>query len=226
MDGRIRELELDLDDGASDFKWLSPDAEVTAEPTSPGALQIDDDPVTIDGETIDFGVSPAIAPNDALQKHSGTTPDLSPRPAVSSSSWTGRMTPAEQAANVRLFAGPALTGLSDLVTALDAQRFNDDETLGALNSLRELRAVIDDLIQTAERGDSLARCWQAIEQKKGDVVGWIKRGGNVLIAQPVLAYGVAAVISKLCGEPISASLVAAVYGADAVRVGLQARREQ
>lgn len=148
---------------------------------------------------------------DVSNVETSSTVVLTQKP-IRSSSWTGRQSLPEQIATIRAYASLALAGLDALAAAIEDKRYNDDATLDALRTLKELRSAIDDLIRASEAGQPLGALWDSIERKAHDLIEAAKTGAKVIVAAPIMGVGAAYAISLLTGEPITGQMVATLAG--------------
>lgn len=130
-----------------------------------------------------------------------------------SSTWTGRRSAAEQLAVIKAYGPIAVEGTESLIAALQSARLNDPEAEKVLGSLRELHAALGELIATVEARRPARTAWQMFERKKGKLVETIGNGVQVFAVAPVIAFGVATVLSLISGEKITGEMLAILSGA-------------
>jgi hypothetical protein len=147
------------------------------------------------------------------------------RQVIASSSWTGRRSIPEQVQVIRQFAPIALEGAAQLADAIEARRFNDEDTHDALRALKELHHALGELIAAAEGGRPLRAIWRKIERSKENFFGAIIRGGKVMVAAPVLAIGTASVLGWLSGVAINGQMLATLCGSSLIGTAVLEKRK-
>lgn len=127
-----------------------------------------------------------------------------------SSAWTGRYTPKQQAKLVLSVAPLALNALDELVSSVEELRLNDPEALDALAALKELHAALGELLILAERGRALKKAFSRFEASKARAAVAISNTAQVMIVAPTVAIGASYMLSLLSGMPVSDSMLTAL----------------
>jgi hypothetical protein len=139
---------------------------------------------------------------------------------ISSSSWTGRRSLREQVTVVQSLAPLALESIDQLVSAVEQKRLNDPAAQDALAALKELHAVLGELIGLAESKRSMKRAWKRFEAAKERLTDALWDGAQLIVVAPTLAMGTATFLSMLSGFPISEGMVTALCAASMTKDAL------
>ena len=112
------------------------------------------------------------------------------KPPVSSSNWTGRRTPTQQAAVVLSLAPDALHGVEMLLAEQERALHNggpvDDAQRDALETLKELHRELGELISCAENGLPLDERLSGLRALKDKGFNWCKETYRLTLAESPL----------------------------------------
>jgi hypothetical protein len=147
-------------------------------------------------------------------------PRFRAREIIASPSWTGRRSLREQIAVVQNLAPFAQDSVEQLVSAIEHKRLNDPAAQDALAALKELHAVIGELIALSEAKRPMKRVWGRYEKVKEKLTNALWDGAQVILVAPGLAMGTATFLSMLSGFPISEGMVTALCAASMTKDAL------
>jgi hypothetical protein len=147
-------------------------------------------------------------------------PRFRAREIISSASWIGRRSLREQIAVVQNVAPFAHESVEELVSAIEQKRLNDPAAQDALAALKELHAVIGELIALSEAKRPMKRVWGRYEKAKEKLTNALWDGAQVILVAPGLAMGTATFLSMLSGFPISEGMITALCAASMTKDAL------
>jgi hypothetical protein len=127
------------------------------------------------------------------------------------SDWTGRRTLREHAAIIRGLAPAALIEMQTLISVIESQGFNDDETHDALQCLRELHAQLGELISAAERSKPTREAIETFRTMHRKFIGCLKKAQKPFVVAPAMTLGVAHLLSFIGGVELDGGLLGGVY---------------
>jgi hypothetical protein len=160
--------------------------------------------------------------------------ELSRKPKVVSSAWTGRRTAAQQAQIVRSLVPAALAGVVSLIAEQEQALHNGGpavpERVATLEALRALHAALGELISLAEAGKPLRRQLARVRELKGQLFTWSSSPYGLALGElpltgvtTVLGCGVAALINLITKNVEASATIGAASGATFAAAALQRR---
>lgn len=146
----------------------------------------------------------------------------------SASAWTGRRTVGEQRQIVRDLAPIALQELDALAGLVESKRFNDQITADAVQNLRELHAMLGEILSTVDRGGVTRRAFERLEAKRQELVERLKEGAKVSVVAPSMTFGLMHLLAWMSNVAIDSTMVVGVFatvvGADVLKSNKQTER--
>lgn len=131
---------------------------------------------------------------------------------VPSSAWTGEKSPREVAAVIRYVAPSVLHGLGDLIDAIEAKRFNEEDVKKTLDEARMLHGALGDLLERVESGERLESLLGRFEHFRICALNVLSNRWAFFAASPVLTMGTVSALHGMSAQSFDGGAIATIWG--------------